>query len=147
MTLSSANKNRPELIQNLHTEIGHFIARLILFNQRVADEMGVNTTDLQCLHIVQLLDGATPGQIAKHTNLTTGGVTVVLDRLEKTGYIKREPHPHDRRSIIVHVQEKKLKKLNAIYESRRAMLESVMSEQTDKELLAILKFFSKMREK
>jgi len=43
----------------------------------------------------------TPGQLAERLCLTSGAVTALLDRLERLGWAKREPHPHDRRSVIV----------------------------------------------
>ena len=138
---------RAKLIQSLDREIRHFIVRSLLFNQKVADEVGLNATDLQCLHIVELLDGATPSQIAKQTNLTTGGVTVMLDRLEKSGYIKREPNPDDRRSIIVRAQEERLQKLYTIYKSKQEMIEDILSHKKDEELETITNFFSEIRKK
>jgi len=141
----SSAKKRLHIIHLLNTEMRHFMVRFTLFNQQVADRVGLNATDLQCLHIVKLLGGATPGQIAQQTNLTTGGVTVMLDRLEKFGYIKREPNLSDRRSFIVQVQEKKLKKLYAIYKSKQAIMDRILSHKTDKELKIITHFFSEMR--
>jgi len=43
----------------------------------------------------------TPGKLAELTGLTTGGITVVLDRLEKAKYIRQERNPNDRRSISI----------------------------------------------
>ena len=43
----------------------------------------------------------TPGQLADRLALTTGAVTAMVDRLERLGWVTRERHPTDRRSIIV----------------------------------------------
>jgi DNA-binding MarR family transcriptional regulator len=44
---------------------------------------------------------ATAGQLATWTGLTTGAITAMLDRLEKAGFVRREPHPDDRRKVVV----------------------------------------------
>ena len=38
-----------------------------------------------------------------------------LRNLEKAGFVKREPNPNDRRSILVRVNPRKLQKVNALY--------------------------------
>jgi DNA-binding MarR family transcriptional regulator len=35
------------------------------------------------------------------TGLTTGAVTGMIDRLERAGYVNRQPDPDDRRRVIV----------------------------------------------
>jgi DNA-binding MarR family transcriptional regulator len=36
------------------------------------------------------------------SGFTTGAITGIVDRLERAGYVRRERHPIDRRSVIVH---------------------------------------------
>src|ERR1700722_9451932 len=107
---------RTVLQDGLVVQIRQFIAGTILFNQRVADRAGLHLTDVQCINLLELLGPSTPGTLAQCTGLTTGGVTVMLDRLEKAGYIKRSPNPNDRRSILVSVNPKKLKAIHAPYD-------------------------------
>jgi DNA-binding MarR family transcriptional regulator len=42
-----------------------------------------------------------PTQLAQVGQLTSGGMTNRLDRLETAKLISREPHPNDRRSVVV----------------------------------------------
>jgi DNA-binding MarR family transcriptional regulator len=65
--------------------------------------LGVNETDRRALEIVLLGDEkpATPGMLAERLGLTAAGVTIMLNRLEKQGYIARSLHPTDRRRVIV----------------------------------------------
>ncbi len=82
-------------------EIRKFIAAAIFFNTKAAEKVGLSLTDMQMIHMLQLYGPATPGRLAVWSGLSTGGVTVALDRLQKAGYIRREPNPADRRSLIV----------------------------------------------
>ncbi|MEV0064201.1 MarR family transcriptional regulator [Nocardia sp. NPDC050718] len=65
--------------------------------------LGVNETDRRALEIVLLEDekSTTPGMLAERLGLTSAGVTIMLNRLEKQGYIARSLHPTDRRRVIV----------------------------------------------
>ncbi|MEV6140691.1 MarR family transcriptional regulator [Nocardia sp. NPDC051990] len=69
--------------------------------------LGVNGTDRRALEIVLLEDekSTTPGMLAERLGLTAAGVTIMLNRLEKQGYIARSLHPTDRRRVIVMATE------------------------------------------
>ena len=74
-------------------------------DQVAADRYGLNRTDMRALDIVGQAGPLAPTALARQLGLTTGGVTTVLDRLERAGYIHRQPDPHDRRRQVVHATE------------------------------------------
>lgn len=43
----------------------------------------------------------TPGEIAHALGVSTAATTALIDRLEAAGFVRRERHPTDRRSVIV----------------------------------------------
>jgi DNA-binding MarR family transcriptional regulator len=43
----------------------------------------------------------TPSQLGAHLQLSSGGSTGVIYRLQRAGHITRDPHPHDGRSAVV----------------------------------------------
>ena len=135
---------RTVLQDGLVVQIRQFIAGTILFNQRVADRAGLHLTDVQCINLLELLGPSTPGTLAQCTGLTTGGVTVMLDRLEKAGYIKRSPNPNDRRSILVSVNPKKLKAIHAPYDHVYRQTVALFSEFPEAELEIVARFFSRL---
>jgi len=137
-------ENRLALHSELVAQIRRFIAGAILFNQKVADHVGLHLTDLQCVNLLDLLGAVTPGKLAECTGLTTGGVTVMLDRLEKAGIVKRERNPNDRRSVLVRVNPKKLRKINALYGGINKRLDSFFSETPEAELRQVANFLSRM---
>lgn len=76
-------------------------AYTLLFHQAVADHLGLNVTDLKCLDLARSEARLTPGRLAEVTGLTTAAVTSVLDRLERSGFVRRERDPNDRRKVLV----------------------------------------------
>jgi DNA-binding MarR family transcriptional regulator len=75
------------------------------FDNRAAEALGVNLTDLHCLNIVENRRGVTAGALAAEAGLTTGAVTGVVDRLERAGYARRVPDPADRRRVKIEVTD------------------------------------------
>ncbi|AHH16633.1 putative transcriptional regulator, MarR family [Nocardia nova SH22a] len=75
--------------------------------REVVRVLGVNETDRRALEIVLLEEekSTTPGMLAERLGLTSAGVTIMLNRLEKQGYIVRSLHPTDRRRVIVMATE------------------------------------------
>src|SRR6201993_3949558 len=115
-----------------------FIAGSIMYNQQVADRVGLRLTDMQCINVLDLMGPSTPSELARCTGLTTGGVTVMLDRLEKGGYIRREPNPRDRRSLLVRLNPTKLKKLHAIYGGINQRIAGLLDATPEPELRSVV---------
>ncbi|HLG95065.1 MAG TPA: MarR family transcriptional regulator [Bryobacteraceae bacterium] len=142
--MSLSTENCARLRDEINRLIRQSIAGSILFNQSVADRFQLRLTDMQCLNILDLLGPVTPGKLAECTGLTTGGVTVMLDRLEKAKFVKREPNPSDRRSLLIRVNPRKLRPVNALYAGINRQLDAVFAETSESELQAVARFLTRM---
>jgi DNA-binding MarR family transcriptional regulator len=74
-------------------------------DQRAANRFGINRSDLRCLDMLRAVGPATPTTLASAVGMTTGGLSLALDRLEAAGYVTRRPNSNDRRSVIVEPTE------------------------------------------
>jgi MarR family transcriptional regulator for hemolysin len=72
--------------------------------------------------------------------MSTGGVTPALDRLEKPGYIERNPNPADRRSSVVSITAKGQDSLRRTTERLEATLEPIIDGLSPREREAVLRF-------
>jgi DNA-binding MarR family transcriptional regulator len=126
-------------------EIRKFIAAAIFFNTKAADKVGLSLTDMQMIHMLQLYGPATPGRLATWTGLSTGGVTVALDRLQKAGYIRREPNPADRRSLIVTLAPVRIRKVAGMYEEVESETRRLLATLPAGDLEAVIRFFETLR--
>ena len=134
------------LFPALNRAVRLFIAGSSLFSQRVADKLGLHPTDMQFLNLLDLLGPMTPGALAQSSGLSSGGVTVVLDRLENAGYVRRASNPTDRRSVLVGLVHARQKKVNANYDQVQKQFEAVLAGFSEPELETILRFFSTANE-
>jgi DNA-binding MarR family transcriptional regulator len=126
-------------------EIRKFLTAGIFFNAQAAESVGLGLTDMQIVHTIQLYGPATPGKLAASTGLSSGGVTVALDRLEKAGYIRREPNPADRRSLLINIIPTKLRKLVTRYEGIEQETRRLLATLPERDLEAVVRFFETMR--
>src|SRR6202789_811445 len=122
-------------------EIRKFIAASIFFNAQAAEKAGLGLTDMQLLHMLQLYGPSTPGRLSAWTGLSSGGVTVALDRLEKAGYLRREPNPADRRSLLITLVPAPLRNLASLYEGVEMEPRRLLATLPQSDLEAVVRFF------
>ncbi len=75
-----------------------------LHNRQTFDQYQLSPSARQLLAVVE---GAgqplEPSVIAERLLVTTGSMTSLLDNLEKRGLVRRQPHPEDRRKILIDI--------------------------------------------
>ncbi|HEX5040683.1 MAG TPA: MarR family transcriptional regulator [Candidatus Limnocylindria bacterium] len=91
------------------------INEAIGMHEVVAASLGLNATDLRCVELASSEPEMTPSRLAQLSDLTSGAVTGVLDRLERAGFVRRESDPNDRRRQLVRVDPHKREVLEAKY--------------------------------
>jgi DNA-binding MarR family transcriptional regulator len=132
---------RDRLQQDLTREMQKLVAEVVLFNQAVADRLGINPTDLQCLNILSETGPIAAGRLAEATGLTTGAITGVIDRLERAGYAWRERDPNDKRRVIVHPLPEQVKReIEPLYEPMGQSFTEMCSRYDEGGLALILDF-------
>jgi DNA-binding MarR family transcriptional regulator len=66
-----------------------------------AARFSLNSTDARALEIVSRMGPLTANSLARALGMTTGGVTTVIDRLERAGYARRRDDASDRRRVLI----------------------------------------------
>src|SRR5712691_7838250 len=118
----------------------------ILFHQAVADRLGLHVSDLRCLNILLAAGSLPAGEIGERTGLTTGAVTRMVDRLERAGYVRREPDPADRRRVIVSPVAEQMARIAPMYAGMAQAWATTMSGYDDEQLTVILTLFDRLHE-
>src|SRR6516162_7574108 len=129
------SSRREELLAGLNNGFRQLSAATILFHQAVADRLGMNITDHKCADILSRTGPITAGELARHTGLTTGAITGVIDRLEKAGFVRRAKDPHDRRRVIVEPRIKRMEQVIApLFQSMARSATNLCEGYTTEEL-------------
>ncbi|MDX3380109.1 MarR family transcriptional regulator [Streptomyces niveiscabiei] len=111
-----------------------------------AARLGINQTDLRCLDVLLQRESAAPGELGAALGLTTGSVTAMLDRLDKLGYLTREPDPGDRRRSVVRASERTRKAAEEIYRPLAEEAHAGLQRYSAEELGLLLDFVRGSRE-
>jgi len=80
--------------------------RLSSWEQDVVKNSGLSTPQMHTIEIVGHSGSLRMKDLAKKMGVTTGTLTVMIDRLEQQGLLKRTPHETDRRSFLIALTEK-----------------------------------------
>lgn len=121
---------------------------VIFFHEAVASHLGMSAAEWKCLGLLDQHGPATAGRLAELSGFTTGAITGIVDRLEQAGYVRRESHPNDRRSVIVqprHLKELK-ERVAPIFQSLGRAMAQIAGGYRPEELAAIARFFRETTE-
>jgi DNA-binding MarR family transcriptional regulator len=66
-----------------------------------ARRVGAPPVELKAMDHLLETGELTPSELSDRLALTSGAVTALVDRLVRLGWVAREPHPSDRRSVII----------------------------------------------
>jgi len=116
---------------------------LTQFRNAMNEWAGLNATDMECVRLLFLNGIATPSELARHTGLTSGATTAMLDRLEKAGLIERRPNPNDRRGTLIVPAKSGAEKAASWFESARKAQDELMSSYSESELEIISDVFER----
>jgi DNA-binding MarR family transcriptional regulator len=118
----------------------------VLFSQAIADLAGINSTDLESLDILRREGPLSAGRLAELTGLSTGGaITALIDRLERIGYVQREPDPTDRRRVIVRARTEQAERdLRPYYTALDHAMRELVARYDDAEIAFLLDFMTRV---
>lgn len=118
----------------------------IMMHQAIADNLHLSLTDYKCLDILARFGSMTAGKLTGMCGLTTGAVTSVIDRLERTGYVKRVDNPVDRRSVIVELiwDKKHVEEYERVMSPLEQKMNKMTASYTNKELASFIGFMDKV---
>jgi DNA-binding MarR family transcriptional regulator len=94
-------KSRAQLIQQLNQAVQRQGTLTVLFTHAIAQHIGLSATEFEFCDVLRSNGPTTAGHLAKLCGLSTGGVTGIVDRLEKIGMVRRTTDPADRRKVII----------------------------------------------
>jgi DNA-binding MarR family transcriptional regulator len=134
---------KTELKKRAFIAIRDYGVNLKLFQNAVDTSSGLNATDTECLRLLFQKGVATPTELARHTGLTSGATTAMLDRLEEAGLIERKPNPNDRRGTLITPAKSAADKVASWFQPARNALDDLISSCSAEELETISSVFER----
>ena len=139
--MSTSNENsRWEKIEELTREMRLMSTFDALHSQAVGECVGMHSTDIETMDLLNILGPMTAGELAARTGLSSGAATRLIDRLERAGYVRRCPDAADRRRVVVEPCMDNLEELIAIFQPLIDGMNELWSSFDEDELDVIIKF-------
>lgn len=132
---------REQTILQVRMMLQRQLVNAILSNERIARRHRLRVTDLQALHLMVLRDDIrTPHEISDMTGMPPSTVTKLIDRLERSGYVRRTYDPHDRRRVRLELVAETIAPLQSIYGRTEEEFDKISRRLTDVELEVVIRF-------
>jgi DNA-binding MarR family transcriptional regulator len=86
-----------------------------------------------------------PKMIGERLLLTSGSITSLLDTLERRGFVRREPHPDDRRKLLVNITDEARKLVDLMLAQVHATSMDVMAGISEVDREHLIQTLAKLR--
>lgn len=116
--------------------------------KELSQRLAINETDLAGLRYLfgvwQAEEDASPKELASALGISSASTTLVIDRLEKAGFIRRRRHPVDRRAVILEPGEKATHDFRETFDIEKRGVIAAADTLTDAETETVTRFFRSM---
>jgi DNA-binding MarR family transcriptional regulator len=141
--MGTASENQHQLVAEI---VGRLVRRhstaAVLLHHAVAERLGLGPTDHKCLDLLRERGAMTGSELAAATGLTTGAITGVVARLERAGFVRREPDPGDRRKQVLYPVPERVRDIQNVFDPLRQDVAAVLASFDTHQLTAIAQFLT-----
>jgi DNA-binding MarR family transcriptional regulator len=141
--MAKLSKARVDLLKQLEETLRKVGAQSVLLSDTVARLVGLNSTDLECLDLLEMAGPTTAGRLAEHAGLTTGAMTAVIDRLERAGFARRLRDAEDRRCVRVEALSRNFKHVSGLYRRLADSTSRLHEEYDDRQLALVVDYLTR----
>lgn len=110
-----------------------------LLDAAVAQHLHMHRTDLRCLDYLARFGPVSAGRLGEAVGLTSGALTIAVDRLETAGYVRRRADQSDRRRVVVQL-DKRANRVVALFRNLGQATERLLDGYSEPELQLLSAF-------
>lgn len=134
-------------IEHLSKIIVEFYEKLSSWEESVVRDSGLTTAQAHTIEIVGHNGPIKMKDLAEKIGVTTGTLTVSVDRLEKKKLLVRKPHDTDRRAWLIDLTDAGRDCFIQHHEFHNRMTQEIMAGLTPEEQAAFARILEKVLEK
>lgn len=120
--------------------VTEWVQQLVRMNSLVAAGLGITSTDLHCLHVLEQHGETTTGRLGARVGLSAGAASRMIDRLESAGFVTRRRDGTDRRKVTVAATPTGLERAGAYYDGLTRRTRADMARLKAEELQVVIRF-------
>jgi DNA-binding MarR family transcriptional regulator len=135
-----------DLLDALLREMPWYISAAVRYHIAIADQLQMPVSDVHAIGALLEFGPIGVRRLADLMGMTTGATTRLVDRLERHGYVFRDPDPDDRRRVVLRVVPERIAEIGYFYEPMgRRWLEQVQGYSTE-QMSFLLEFLRQGRQ-
>ena len=93
-------------LERLSHQLIELYEKISSWEHSVVKGTGLSPAQMHAIEIIGHEKSPRMKELAEKMGVTTGSLTVMVDRLEQKGFLERRPHESDRRSFLVVLTDK-----------------------------------------
>ena len=111
-----------------------FYEKMASWEHSVVKQTGLSPAQMHTIEMIGHHQNLRMKELASRMGITTGTLTVMIDRLEKGGLVARQPHARDRRSFNIVLTEKGRRHFEAHHNLHLELTREITAPLTDEEM-------------
>lgn len=131
-------------MEELSKTIIEFYEKLTTWEEGVVKDSGLTTAQNHAIEIVGHEGAIKMVELAGKLGVTTGTLTVSIDRLEEKGVLRRVPHKSDRRSYLIELTEKGQEVFARHHNHHLNLTQEITTDLSEQEQTALYQALRKM---
>ena len=142
----STKRSRAEYIRLINEEVRDNGNTNVLLVHAIAQHLGLSATEFECCDLIAEKGPFTAGELARLCRISTGGMTGMIDRLEKKGFVERDTDATDRRRVVITAKKntEAMAKVRELYGPMQLAFDDILSQYSDAEIEFIYTFMLKV---
>ncbi|GAB3526078.1 MarR family winged helix-turn-helix transcriptional regulator [Photobacterium alginatilyticum] len=133
-------------IEQLNHTIIEFYEKLSSWEQSVVRDKGFTLPQVHIVEILGVHGAMRMKELADKIGVTTGTLTVQVDKMVKSELLQRRPHESDRRSILVELTEKGAAMYHEHDDLHLALTQDITAGLDEDERSNLLKYLIKINQ-
>lgn len=121
-------------VSDLSQKFMEFYDKLSSWEHSVVKDSGLSPAQMHTIEVIGHHKNLMMRELADRLGITTGTLTVAVDRLEKLSMVKRMPHEHDRRSWLIVLTEKGKQMYEQHNKHHEEFTQEISDDLTNKEI-------------
>lgn len=131
-------------VRELARQIVEFYEKVSSWENSVVKGSGLTPSQMHAIEIVGHEGRLRMRELAEKKGVTTGTITVMVDRLEREGYLLREPNTKDRRSYVIVLTDKGEALFRRHHEFHVGLTEEMAAALSEEEITLFSSILSKV---
>ena len=143
-TDAAASRERRRTMNQITDSFREMAVVMTVLNLRAGEQVGLRDVELKALDVL-MRDGAMSAKaLGQRLGMHPATMTGILDKLEKSGWVRRERSPEDRRVVLIQPVRERVAEIVRLFTGMNVMANGLLDRYDTKDLETIAEFMGTM---